>query len=149
MYICDVFCPKLVTHANLYLYFFFQAKQRASIKWLLSKAYDHRTPEELKEPFYKNHDVSHFQDLILTWIHTLIRVWVEGRADWFSENAKNLLPPCINVCLNLVMEPDIRYLNRETNLSFSSIFDDFSKFCSVLSMRVLFEFGAWGPKGLI
>lgn len=41
--------------------FFFQAKQRASIKWLLSKAYDHRTPEELKEPFYKNHDVSHLQ----------------------------------------------------------------------------------------
>jgi calmodulin-regulated spectrin-associated protein len=37
-------------------YFFFQAKQRASIKWLLSKAYDHRTPEELREPFYKDHD---------------------------------------------------------------------------------------------
>jgi len=33
-----------------------RAKQRASIKWLLSKAYDHRTPEELKEPFYKDHD---------------------------------------------------------------------------------------------
>ena len=56
-----MFCPQLVTHANLCLYFFFQAKQRASIKWLLSKAYDHRTPEELKEPFYKNHDVSHLQ----------------------------------------------------------------------------------------
>ena len=40
--------------------FFFQAKQRASIKWLLSKAYDHRTPEELREPFYKDHDVSSF-----------------------------------------------------------------------------------------
>ena len=38
-----------------------QAKQRASIKWLLSKAYDHRTPEELKEPFYKDHDVSDFK----------------------------------------------------------------------------------------
>ena len=37
---------------------FFQAKQRASIKWLLSKAYDHKTPEELREPFYKDHDVS-------------------------------------------------------------------------------------------
>ncbi len=33
-----------------------QAKQRASIKWLLSKAYDNKTPEELKEPFYKDHD---------------------------------------------------------------------------------------------
>jgi calmodulin-regulated spectrin-associated protein len=37
-------------------YDFNKAKQRASIKWLLSKAYDHRTPEELKEPFYKDHD---------------------------------------------------------------------------------------------
>ena len=36
---------------------YFQAKQRASIKWLLSKAYDHKTPEELVEPFYKDHDV--------------------------------------------------------------------------------------------
>ena len=43
--------------------FFFQAKQRASIKWLLSKAYDHRTPEELREPFYKDHDVSFFSTL--------------------------------------------------------------------------------------
>ena len=33
-----------------------QAKQRASIKWLLSKAYNNNTPEELKEPFYKDHD---------------------------------------------------------------------------------------------
>lgn len=35
----------------------FQAKQRASIKWLVSKAYNHRTPEESLEPFYKDHDV--------------------------------------------------------------------------------------------
>ena len=41
-----------------FLLFLLQAKQRASIKWLLSKAYDHRTPDELKEPFYKDHDVS-------------------------------------------------------------------------------------------
>ncbi len=36
----------------------FQAKQRASIKWLLAKAYNHKTPDELREPFYKDHDVS-------------------------------------------------------------------------------------------
>jgi len=41
---------------NRDIYAFDQAKQRASIKWLLSKAYDHRTPEELREPFYKDHD---------------------------------------------------------------------------------------------
>jgi hypothetical protein len=35
-----------------------KAKQRASIKWLLSKAYDHKTPAELREPFYKDNDVS-------------------------------------------------------------------------------------------
>lgn len=40
------------------LLLFFQAKQRASIKWLLSKAYNHKTPPELVEPFYKDHDVS-------------------------------------------------------------------------------------------
>uniref|UniRef100_A0A0K2TD84 Patronin n=1 Tax=Lepeophtheirus salmonis TaxID=72036 RepID=A0A0K2TD84_LEPSM len=33
-----------------------KAKQRASIKYLLSKAYNHRTPEELAEPFYSDHD---------------------------------------------------------------------------------------------
>ena len=48
----------LVTNLNIYLFSIFQAKQRASIKWLLSKAYDHKTPAELREPFYKDNDVS-------------------------------------------------------------------------------------------
>ena len=43
----------------------FQAKQRASIKWLLSKAYDHKTPEELVEPFYKDHDVRELNSKIV------------------------------------------------------------------------------------
>ena len=47
-----------VTNLNIYLFSIFQAKQRASIKWLLSKAYDHKTPAELREPFYKDNDVS-------------------------------------------------------------------------------------------
>jgi calmodulin-regulated spectrin-associated protein 1 (fragment) len=34
----------------------FQAKQRASILWLLSKAYNNDIPPELCEPYYKNHD---------------------------------------------------------------------------------------------
>jgi hypothetical protein len=38
-----------------------QAKQRASIKWLLAKAYNHKTPPELREPFYKDHDVRNDQ----------------------------------------------------------------------------------------
>ena len=48
----------LVKNHNIYLFLIFQAKQRASIKWLLSKAYDHKTPAELREPFYKDNDVS-------------------------------------------------------------------------------------------
>ncbi|XP_026670652.1 patronin isoform X4 [Ceratina calcarata] len=33
-----------------------QAKQRASIKWLLSKAYNNRVPENLREPYYVDHE---------------------------------------------------------------------------------------------
>ncbi|KAK9510534.1 hypothetical protein O3M35_005291 [Rhynocoris fuscipes] len=32
------------------------AKQRATIKWLLSKAFNNRVPENLHEPFYRNHE---------------------------------------------------------------------------------------------
>ncbi|XP_026293230.1 patronin isoform X4 [Frankliniella occidentalis] len=33
-----------------------QAKQRASVKWLLSKAYNNRVPENFREPFYRDHE---------------------------------------------------------------------------------------------
>ncbi|KAK7870474.1 hypothetical protein R5R35_000749 [Gryllus longicercus] len=33
-----------------------QAKQRASVKWLLSKAYNNRVPDNLREPFYRDHE---------------------------------------------------------------------------------------------
>lgn len=36
--------------------FSFQAKQRASIRWLLSKAYNNRVPDQLRDPFYLDHD---------------------------------------------------------------------------------------------
>ncbi|KAG5885276.1 hypothetical protein JTB14_005815 [Gonioctena quinquepunctata] len=32
------------------------AKQRASMKWLLSKAFNNKIPENLKEPFYRDHE---------------------------------------------------------------------------------------------
>ncbi|XP_025159563.1 patronin isoform X8 [Harpegnathos saltator] len=32
------------------------AKQRASVKWLLSKAYNNRVPEKLREPYYRDHE---------------------------------------------------------------------------------------------
>lgn len=38
---------------------YFQARQRASIRWLLSKAYSNRIPEQLQEPFYNDHDGNH------------------------------------------------------------------------------------------
>ncbi|XP_026726757.1 uncharacterized protein LOC113493134 [Trichoplusia ni] len=34
------------------------SKQRASIKWLLSKAFNNRVPDNLQEPFYRDHEVS-------------------------------------------------------------------------------------------
>lgn len=34
-----------------------QAKQCATVKWLLSKAYNNKVPEELQDPFYKDHAV--------------------------------------------------------------------------------------------
>ncbi|CAH0557676.1 unnamed protein product [Brassicogethes aeneus] len=33
-----------------------QAKQRASMKWLLSKAFNNKVPENLREPFYRDHE---------------------------------------------------------------------------------------------
>ncbi|XP_073942237.1 calmodulin-regulated spectrin-associated protein patronin isoform X4 [Choristoneura fumiferana] len=33
-----------------------QSKQRASIKWLLSKAFNNRVPDNLQEPFYRDHE---------------------------------------------------------------------------------------------
>ncbi|XP_065163737.1 patronin isoform X3 [Atheta coriaria] len=33
-----------------------QAKQRASVKWLLSKAFNNKVPDNLKEPFYRDHE---------------------------------------------------------------------------------------------
>ncbi|KAL1491179.1 hypothetical protein ABEB36_011818 [Hypothenemus hampei] len=32
------------------------AKQRASIKWLLAKAFNNKVPDNIKEPFYRDHD---------------------------------------------------------------------------------------------
>ncbi|CAH2005388.1 unnamed protein product [Acanthoscelides obtectus] len=32
------------------------AKQRASMKWLLSKAFNNKVPDNLKEPFYRDHE---------------------------------------------------------------------------------------------
>ncbi|KAG5346370.1 PTRO protein, partial [Acromyrmex charruanus] len=32
------------------------AKQRASVKWLLSKAYNNRVPEKLRDPYYRDHE---------------------------------------------------------------------------------------------
>ncbi|XP_026314535.1 patronin-like isoform X4 [Hyposmocoma kahamanoa] len=42
------------------------SKQRASIKWLLAKAFNNRVPENLQEPFYRDHeDQEHLKPPIL------------------------------------------------------------------------------------
>lgn len=33
-----------------------KARQRASVKWILSKAYNNRVPDDLREPFYRDHE---------------------------------------------------------------------------------------------
>lgn len=33
-----------------------QARQRASVKWILSKAFNNRVPENQRDPFYKDHE---------------------------------------------------------------------------------------------
>ncbi|XP_034944526.1 patronin isoform X3 [Chelonus insularis] len=43
-----------------------QAKQRASVKWLLSKAYNNRVPDNLKEPYYRDlEDQEHLKPQIV------------------------------------------------------------------------------------
>ena len=49
---------------------FSQAKQRASVQWLLSKAYSHQVPEELREAFYR--DVEVFLFLTIKTYHFVI-----------------------------------------------------------------------------
>uniref|UniRef100_A0A0N8CGU7 Calmodulin regulated spectrin-associated protein 1 1 (CAMSAP1L1) n=1 Tax=Daphnia magna TaxID=35525 RepID=A0A0N8CGU7_9CRUS len=46
-----------------------QAKQRASVQWLLSKAYSHQVPEDVKEPFYR--DVEDQEYLKPSVVHAL------------------------------------------------------------------------------
>lgn len=48
---------RLLSHA--YYSIVLQAKQRASIRWLLSKAYNNHIPDQLKDPFYIDHDGDH------------------------------------------------------------------------------------------
>ena len=56
-----------VTHfTNLCPLLVFQAKQRASILWLIAKANDNgRIPAELQDPFYRDHNG---QELLKPWI---------------------------------------------------------------------------------
>lgn len=44
------------TKTLIILHIHFQARQRASVKWLLSKAFNNRVPDNLKEPFYRDHE---------------------------------------------------------------------------------------------
>lgn len=52
-----VFYSSSLTNNSHALYILLQSKQRASIKWLLSKAFNNRVPENLQEPFYRDHEV--------------------------------------------------------------------------------------------
>ncbi|XP_063226734.1 patronin isoform X2 [Bacillus rossius redtenbacheri] len=68
-----------------------QAKQRASVKWLLSKAYNNKVPDNLKEPFYRDHeDQEHLKPQI---VHSLANaeLYCLGLANIYSDpNYHNL-----------------------------------------------------------
>ncbi|KAK9712450.1 Spectrin-binding region of Ca2+-Calmodulin [Popillia japonica] len=42
-----------------------RAKQRAAIKWLLSKAFNNKVPKNLSEPFYRDHEQEHLKPPII------------------------------------------------------------------------------------
>lgn len=52
---------------------FIQAKQRASVQWLLSKSYSHQVPEDVREPFYRDVEVNILDDVDMdmfgVWAH--------------------------------------------------------------------------------
>ncbi|KYM95331.1 Short spindle protein 4 [Cyphomyrmex costatus] len=48
-------CRRFMAHPSLST-ISFKAKQRASVKWLLSKAYNNRVPEKLRDPYYRDHE---------------------------------------------------------------------------------------------
>ncbi len=55
-----VVCVCLCLYSRSFCFFLVslvQAKQRASVQWLLSKAYGHQVPEDVKEPFYRDLEV--------------------------------------------------------------------------------------------
>lgn len=68
-----------------------QAKQRASIKWLLSKAYNNKVPENIREPFYRDHeDQEHLKPQI---VHSLANaeLYCLGLSNIYSDpNYNNL-----------------------------------------------------------
>ncbi|XP_069685522.1 patronin isoform X3 [Periplaneta americana] len=68
-----------------------QAKQRASVKWLLSKAYNNKVPENLREPFYRDQeDQEHLKPQI---VHSLANaeLYCLGLANIYSDpNYHNL-----------------------------------------------------------
>lgn len=55
-------CWCVVVFFFVCIFCFPQAKQRASVQWLLSKSYSHQVPEDVREPFYRDAEV---KDLII------------------------------------------------------------------------------------
>ena len=51
-------CGELYYLRDLF-FFFFQAKQRASISWLVQKAHKNKVPSDIEDPYYKDYEVSH------------------------------------------------------------------------------------------
>lgn len=58
-----------------------KARQRASAKWILSKAYNNRVPENLREPFYRDHEG---QDHLKPQVNTFYQMFFFPLLKYFS-----------------------------------------------------------------
>lgn len=75
-------------------YLLLQAKQRASVKWLLSKAYNNRVPENLREPYYVDNEVRNPDDFT-TMTHDIIVTIVQKKKQELASLAKVLISPIL------------------------------------------------------
>lgn len=59
-----------------------QAHQRSSLKWLLSKAFNNQVPDNLKDPFYRDHEgIDHIKPQIVVGL---------GNASLYCQTLSNL-----------------------------------------------------------
>ncbi|XP_048482891.1 patronin isoform X10 [Plutella xylostella] len=88
------------------------SKQRASIKWLLSKAFNNRVPDNLQEPFYRDHeDQEHLKPPIVgglanAELYCLALANMYSEPNYHSLNHWNILQTMARKGVTIVDPPD-------------------------------------------